>query len=87
MCLAAIIHFWRFIVKKIIWGLIVAIALMAFPVYGEEATQTKVYFDKEALDPVVILINSAQDSIYIQMYGFTNYKAVIDAIESAVRGG
>ncbi|NTU61129.1 MAG: hypothetical protein HGA95_02175 [Caldiserica bacterium] len=37
-----------------------------------ETVQNTVYFDEQALDPILQLIDKAQSSIYIEMYNFTN---------------
>lgn len=71
--------------KKLFVLLAVVIFLIS-PTFGE-TQPNKVYFDKQALDPVVQLINSAQQYICIEMYGFSNYKPVVDAlIEAGKRG-
>lgn len=37
-----------------------------------ETYPNTVYFDEQALDPILQMIDKAQSSIYIEMYNFTN---------------
>lgn len=67
-------------------SLLIVVLFMVSPTLGE-TQPNKVYFDKQAIDPVVQLINSAQQYICIEMYGFTNYKPVIDALVEAGKRG
>ena len=71
---------------KRLWILVVVLLICISPVIGE-IIPNEVYFDNEAVNPVVELINNAEESIIIQMYGFTNYEPVISALkESAEKG-
>lgn len=38
------------------------------------------FFDKEYLDPLISQIDSAQTSIVVEMYSFTNYRPIIQAL-------
>lgn len=56
---------------RIIIIIIIALNLFFSPV-SSDTKQNKVFFDDQALDPVLTMIDQAQSSIYIQMYNFTN---------------
>lgn len=51
-------------------------------VYHNERDKPKVYFNKEAKQPLLDLINNAKVSIWVQMYSFT-YEPVIEALLKA----
>ncbi len=67
--------------KAIIIGLMVWFLIA--PAYA--GTQNRVFFDDGACDPAVELITNARDSIYIEMYDFTNYSRVIEALKTACK--
>lgn len=56
--------------KKIII-LVLCLFMLAVNVKTETVPNT-VYFDDQALDPILQMIDKAQSSIYIEMYNFTN---------------
>lgn len=45
------------------------------------------YFDKAAMEPIRQMILSAKEDVVIEMYGFTNYRPIIDAIKNCVKRG
>lgn len=66
--------------------LLLSCILFVYPVYSSNSLN-KVYFDKCAEKAVIDLIMSAKSTINIQMYNFTNYKPVIDALKFAICKG
>ncbi len=70
--------------KKIAGLFIIIFTIITVPVFAD-TQPNKVYFDKDAVNPVLEMIDGAKNSIIIEMYGFTNYKPVIESLEKAAK--
>lgn len=79
--------------SKLLSILFLTCLFFSYPVYSSnpyEETTTRIYFNRTAKNGVVELINSANSTIDIQMYNFTNKiecEPVFTALKNAICRG